>query len=106
MRSFLGDDHTKCRYGDHDWGDNRNLYEHSPADPLPLFVLVRVPCVEVQRDDVDSPETLGVLPVLMLKAEETPYSPPEQLYRHWYRRQIRGKLELGTCTEKNSKQKV
>ncbi len=82
MRRFLSDDHTKCRYGDHDRSDYGNLYEHSPAYPLPLVVFVLVPGVEVQRDDVDPPETLGVLPVLVLEAEETPYGPPEQLYRH------------------------
>lgn len=82
MCGSLGYDDTKCRYGDHDGGDDRNLYEHPPPDPLPLVVFVLVPGVEVERHNVDSPETLGVLPVLVLEAEETPYGPPEQLHRH------------------------
>ncbi len=77
MRGTLGDDHAKRRYGDDDGGDDRYFYQHPPSDPVPLVVLVLVAGVEVQRHDVDTPEALGVLPMLVFEAEKAPYGPSE-----------------------------
>ncbi len=77
MRGALCDDDAECRYGDHDCGNDRYFYQYPPSHPVPLVVLVLVAGVEVQGDDIDASETLGVLSMLVLEAEEAPYRPSE-----------------------------